>query len=366
MTAQKGAGPAEPIELASSIDPAFVTTFFVNAAASSRTEARNTLTQLADRIRMTNARCKSQLPWLKLARFGNKRSVEGSLRNDANVVAISGVEADYDGEQITFDMARDLLEKQGIASIIYTSPSHRAEAPRWRVLCPFQEEMPAQCRNHQLGRLNGLFRDVFSNESWTLSQSYYFGSVNRNRLHRVGVVAGIPIDQHDDLDTIWVGKPGASKKAGREVQLGGRNAREDGELIRCIVTGEHLHVELCSLAARYIGRNIPGATVEELLRGIMLSHPECARDERWFDRYYSIPDLVASAFRKYRAGGAEQSRSVASVAFRLLRERRPSAEVQAAALAQAEAVGLPRTEAERIVEWAAWQELARRGAGNAG
>ena len=103
-------------------------------------------------------------------------------------MAISGVEADYDGEQMTLDMARDLLEKQGIASIIYTSPSHRAEAPRWRVLCPFREEMPGQCRNHQLGRLNGLFRDVFSNESWTLSQSYYFGSVNRNRLHRVEVV----------------------------------------------------------------------------------------------------------------------------------------------------------------------------------
>ena len=79
MTAQKGAGPAEPMELASSMDPAFVTTFFVNAAASSRTEARNTLTQLADRIRMTNARCKSQLPWLKLAGSGIKRSVEGSL-----------------------------------------------------------------------------------------------------------------------------------------------------------------------------------------------------------------------------------------------------------------------------------------------
>jgi hypothetical protein len=227
------------MELASSIDPAFVTTFFVNAAASSKTEERNALTQLANRIRMTNARCKSDLPWLKLARFGNKRSTEGSLRNDANVLAISGVEADYDGEQMTFDMARDLLEQQGITSIVYTSPSHSADAPRWRVLCPFQEEMPAQCRNHQLGRLNGLFRNTFSNESWTLSQSYYFGSVNRNRLHRVEVVDGSPIDQHDELDTIWIGKPGATKKASGEAQVGNRNAREDGELVRCIVTGEH-------------------------------------------------------------------------------------------------------------------------------
>ena len=51
-----------------------------------------------------------------------------------------------------------------------------------------------------------------------------------------------------------------------------------------VVTGQGFHVELCALAARYVGRGIPGGTVEELLRGIMLTHPDVARDERWLDR----------------------------------------------------------------------------------
>ena len=139
---------------------------------------------LAARILDTTAKEKERLPWLKLARFGDKRTTQNSLRHDANVLAISGVEADYDGEVMTFGEAYDLLEKQGIASIVYTSPSHTEDAPRWRVAVPFSEEMPPQRRSHQLGRLNGLFRGIFSGESWTLSQSYYFGSVNRNPSHR--------------------------------------------------------------------------------------------------------------------------------------------------------------------------------------
>jgi hypothetical protein len=110
---------------------------------------------------------------------------------------------------------------------------------------------------------------------------------------------------------------------------------------------------------------MPGETVEELLRGIMLSHPPDARDERWLDRYYSIAELVSSAQRKYRASAAELKRPVASVAFRLIRDRRSSTEVRAAVLAQAETVGLPTAEAERIIDWAARQELKRRGMGNA-
>jgi hypothetical protein len=251
------------------------------------------------------------------------------LRWDPNVLAISGIEADYDDGRMPFEDARALLEKQGVTSILYTSPSHTEDAPRWRVLCPLSEEMPPARRSHQLGRLNGLFRGIFAGESWTLSQSYYFGSVNRNPSHRVEVIDGTPIDQHDDLDTIWLGKPGASKAAADACEHVNAETREDAELIRCIVTGEHLHVELCALAARYIGRGIPGATVEEMLRGMMLSHPEGARDERWFDRHRSIPDLVASAVRKYRDDAQPRKpdprrSEIAREAFRLLRRGIPS------------------------------------------
>ena len=129
---------------------------------------------LAELIRTTTAPEKARLPWLKLARFGNARSEKGSLRNDRNVIAVCGIEADYDGEKIMFAEAVEILQNAGVEAIVYTSPSHTDAAPRWRILCVFSCELSPDRRQHMLGRLNGLFRGVLAEESWTLSQDLRF------------------------------------------------------------------------------------------------------------------------------------------------------------------------------------------------
>jgi hypothetical protein len=306
----------------------FAVTFFAGFSATSKSTAPHTLASLAHLISTTTAPQKDALPWLKLAWFGGRRTVKGSLRHDANVLAISGLEGDYDAERVTIDEVCEALVHQGIAAIVYSSPSHTEDAPRCRVLCPLSEEMPPGRRSHLLGRLNGLLRGILADESWTLSQSYYFGSVNRNPSHRVEVIDGTPIDQHDDLDVVWLGKPGASKAAADADQHVGREMREDAELNRCVVTGEHLHVELCALAARYVGRGIPGETVKGVLRGIMLSHLNGARDERWLDRYNSIDELVASVIEKYARKIEESQRALARLAGKLIQARQPSEQVR--------------------------------------
>ena len=335
-------------------------TFFPNFAATRKNEEALQLTDLADRIRTTTAPRKDMLPWLKLARFGDRRTHKNSLRHDDNMLAISGIEADYDDERVTVDRACEVIEQQGIAAIVYTSPSHTEDTPRWRVLCPLSAELPPGRRGHHLGRLNGLLRGVLAHESWTLSQSYYFGSVNRNPSHRVEIIDGTPIDQHDDLDAIWLGKPGASKAAAQVDRIVRAETREDCELIRCALTREGFHVELTALAARYVGRGIPGETVEELLRGIMLSHDPGLRDERWLDRYYSIAELVASASRKYRGEISEKRKTLARLACSLIRERRPAGEIRGAVAAQAVALGIDAATAIGITAWASRQEVARR------
>src|SRR6185369_10764075 len=103
-------------------------------------------------------------------------------------------------------------------------------------------------------------------------------------------------------------------------------AREDAELVRCVVTGEHFHVQLCALAAAYIGRGISPDTVAELLRGLMLSHPDAARTARWHDRYRSIADLVRSAQMKY-GSGVEGRRAIARTTHRMARQQRPADEI---------------------------------------
>jgi len=118
----------------SALDRPIPMTFFPNFGAAAKTEERFSLPDLAVRIRTTTGPDKAALPWLKLAQFGNAKTAKGSLRHDANLLAISGIEADYDGGQMDVDAALALLEQQGVASILYTSPSHTADAPRWRVM----------------------------------------------------------------------------------------------------------------------------------------------------------------------------------------------------------------------------------------
>jgi len=312
-------------------------TFFDDYAASHKREMALPPVELAELIRITTASDKSTLPWLKLARFGNARSPKGSLRHDRNVIAISGVEADYDGEKITLDEAVEIADKAGLLSVIYTSPSHRNAAPRWRVLAPTSREYPPPERRRLLGRLNGLYRGIFANESWTLSQSYYFGFVLGNPHHHVELVEGQPIDLLHELDQVWLGPPVAGN--GRVYNGEGESAelRNTAELIRQIVTGKGYHVELTAIAARYVGIGMDADVVADTLRGLMLSHDK--RDARWNNRYREIPCIVESARQKY-APLAERRRAIARLTHQLVRRKAPAELIKAAILAEAERLEL--------------------------
>jgi hypothetical protein len=326
-------------------------TFFYSHTAQNKSDASYTMRELAERIRTTSGDTKAALPWLKLARFGNRRSPPGpdgkggnSLRWDANVRAITGIEADYDQERISFDEALEKLTKQGVAAALYTSPGFTEDTPRWRVLCPLSEEAKPSQRRHFLGRLNGLFNGIFSRESWALSQSYYYGSVAHNPSHRVVVIDGTPIDLHDDLDECWIG-PGKMESTGSPEDVTG-DERETAELIRRILTTMEYHTALCPLAARLIGRGVPKDVTRELLRGTMLAVPEDKHDGRWKARYDEIDRLVESAVKKYAGAQIEGRRAVARTTHRLLEARRPPAEIKTAVLAEAARHGIA---AERAI-----------------
>ena len=141
---------------------------------------------------------------------------------------------------------------------------------------------------------------------------------------------------------------------------GGGDGAEDSELVRRIATGEGFHAELCALAARYVGRGMSAAAVAETLRGLMLAHPEAARDDRWRDRFASVDELAASAARKFNDPEGH-GRTLAKLVGRMLRDRRPSDEVRAAVLAEAAARGIEAERADGIARWVAQREIERRG-----
>lgn len=144
----------------------------------------------------------------------------------------------------------------------------------------------------------------------------------------------------------------------------GTEARRDAELVRCVLTGEGFHAELCALAARYIGRRMSPTATAETLRGLMLARPEATRDDRWQDRYDSIGELVASAVGKF-AESAEDRAALMRLAGRLCRSHYPEPEVRATVLAEAFIRGVAAEQAEEIAAWMIGRQAAAREATDA-
>ena len=168
--------------------------FFKNFAAATLDTKELSLPDLAALIQNTTTSAKDKLPWLKLAKFGDNRSDKNSLRHDANVLAITGIETDYDGELISFETALEIIKAAKLQALLYTSPSHNEAKPRWRVLLPTSIPLPPSSRAQLVAKVNGLFNGALAQESFVLSQAYYFGSIDNNPDHKVACTQGNYID----------------------------------------------------------------------------------------------------------------------------------------------------------------------------
>lgn len=136
---------------------------------------------------------KDRCPLIKLATFGDKRTPKNALRHDDNLLAVYGVEGDYDGEQVSVERAGDMLAVHGVEALIYTSPRHTDERPRWRVLAPLSKAHTPAERRRMVAMLNDALGGILSRESFTASQTYYYGRI-QGAPYRFRHVQGEPID----------------------------------------------------------------------------------------------------------------------------------------------------------------------------
>ncbi|MFC7478428.1 VapE domain-containing protein [Dankookia sp. GCM10030260] len=305
MNAETRGAPDEPSAsscAAPDLPGAFAVTFFGDYSAINKREEAFTLPRLAELVRRTSAPAKAQLPWLKLARFGDRRTSKGCLRHDENVLAISGIEADYDGGVTHFAEAVERLEKANVLALVYTSPSHRENAPRWRVLCPTSRNLSPGQRNKLFGRLNGLFQGQFSVESWTLSQSYYYGSVGTDAAPQVALVEGMPIDLLDELDSIWQGKANtrdqARAKGSRIPRPGPLN---EAELLEEIAQGKSYHAASLRLLGKWARDGVSYMAARARLVEAMDAVLTPDRDARWEARRADIDRCLDDIYAKEAA-----------------------------------------------------------------
>jgi hypothetical protein len=371
-------GATEPRDLrtatpqgTTALDVQIAVTFFSNYAAASRSEELISPRALARRIQDARAPVKERLPWLKLARFGELRTVRGSLRHDKNVLAVTGAELDYDGERVPFDAAVECLRKQGVLALAYASPSHHPEAPRWRVLVPFgadaqphDRETLGAFRARFLGRLSGLLRMIgadASRESWVLSQSFYYGGVGEASHHRVVLIDGPPITEHDELDRVN-DAPIDSYSSPKAKVIG--EPRASSELARLIAAAGELHNPTLALAARLVGEGVKAETVLEILQGLMLAAPD--RDPaheqhvRWQARYDDLDRLITSAGGLFPVSHLAR-KAIARVAGRLIRRGADAETLKAEVMAIAEEHNVTEAQAEDIVRWVADRHLSAVG-----
>lgn len=187
-------------------------TLFRDVRARSKEERDLTVDELAELVRATDASAKHELPLLKLGIFGDDLSPPGpdgrgggSYRHDANLRLVTGVESDYDDERVSFDTAIEQARAAGVECILYTSPSHTPERPRWRGLFPLAGECLPEQRRVFAECVNAIFDGVLARETFTLSQAYYFGRVND--LFRIEVLPGRAIDTLSIDPVAYTGTP---------------------------------------------------------------------------------------------------------------------------------------------------------------
>jgi AAA domain len=215
------------------------------------------------------------------------------LRYNEAVVKITGIELDYDAKKIPFDDAIAVIKEAGLAALLFTSSSYTDENPKWRILLPTSKPLPPAERSKFVARMAGLFgSDIFSSETWTLSQSYYYGCVTGRPQPRIVITDGDHIDLRDDLDDGAISK--VQDKAGTTADDGS----DWEELISNIITGDNYHTAIVALAAKLFKSGMSAGAIVNHIRALMDASTG-PHDDRWEHRRSDIPRAVAWAKKKY-------------------------------------------------------------------
>jgi hypothetical protein len=295
----------------------FPVTTFPNSFAKRKTVEHLTSEGVADRLdNIEPVKSKADCIFIKLALFGFNKSKKGCLRHDANVMAVSGCEIDYDAGVMPPEEAAAIFKANNIEALIYTSASHTKERPRWRVLLPFSEDIVGSTehmrneRRRMVQRADNLLGGIAARESYTLSQAFYFGVVEPKEeagLFDMLEIKGCHIDQCDELsDTAplaLVNAPANAKIAGLLDNLSGERLHDahspfNFDKIFKGFANDTYHQGIVSLTSHYAGLKMPLKDIIANVQASMQTHGVIG-SHKYLERWVQIPDRAQSAIDKF-------------------------------------------------------------------
>jgi hypothetical protein len=311
-------------------------TIFPNLAAESRESHFESINWLAERLRETRAPTKAELPLFSLCSFDNRRTAKNSLRHDSNVRECFGLVLDYDGGATSVLEAVDALKRTGTAGLIVTTPSYTNDKPRWRAILPISDPLHHARLNAAglnladygklISRAAGIFPEPVAAESWTLSQSWYLGTVDGACDHGTFTVEGNQVDLRPDLDAAARTKPPAAPKAKpvRKAPIPGGDVPAEvdaddvpvpldvADALAAITNGTGAHAALVSLAGKFAAQGIPLTTAEAILLNAIDQRPEAGRDDGWRRMRADVGRTLRWAQEKDDASEAQYQAVIAS------------------------------------------------------
>lgn len=232
---------------------------------------------------------KSACPLISLCEYGDNLSDKGYLRHAGNVARVHGIEVDYDGEVVTPEEGQKRLQSAGLTSLIYTSASYTEGAPRWRAILPLSEPALPTERALFVARANRALGGIASRESFTLSQSFYFGQV-RGAKYKCLETHGRCVDQAADLEPMYHQAQGTDSKTGRDT-------RSNQQLLEAFARGEGRYEAMLKLSSRWAARGMDYDDIVAALNELLDTGSSLNGDG--LDLRTRIEPMAVSAVRKF-------------------------------------------------------------------
>ncbi len=290
------------------LDAPLTFTRFRNVQAKERIEKTATLRGLVEAIPGRVAKTKDKLPLIKLATFGDVPTVHGSLRHDANMREVYGIEIDYDAGDMTPEEAIGRFREAGVAAVVLTSPSHGqpGKGERWRGLLPLSHPVPPEEREQYVAWANGLLGGVLGTESFTASQTFYAGAVEG--WHQVELhlsEGGRYLDTATELAPKAIGKP-------NHVKTASGSKLDEKAALASIRSGASYHESLMALGGHWANAGVPMAEARARLEAAMRAVPEGERRPEWKDRFSDIGRGLAFIYgSRFKAESEERRDALA-------------------------------------------------------